>query len=53
MFVECQDKNPFTKDLTVNLNDPTKSNECLLNCLKNIPKIGDKNANIIVKVYKS
>lgn len=54
MMSELQnEKNPFSKDLTVNTNDHSICNELYLNCLKNIPKIGEKNAQIILKKYKS
>ncbi|RNA34190.1 Fanconi anemia-associated of 24 kDa [Brachionus plicatilis] len=47
------EKNPFTKDLSINTNDQTICSQLYLNCLKNIPKIGDKNAKIILKTYKN
>lgn len=54
MMSEIQnEKNPFTKDLTINTSDQTICSQLFLNCLKNIPKIGDKNAQIILKSYKS
>ncbi|CAF0727013.1 unnamed protein product [Brachionus calyciflorus] len=54
MMSEFQiDKNPFIKDLTVNTNDQSISSQLYLNCLKNIPKIGDKNAQTIAKAYKN
>lgn len=54
MLSETQeDKNPFNKDLTVNTNDQALTNQLFLNCLKNIPKIGEKNAQLVAKSYKS
>lgn len=54
MLSELQeDKNPFNKDLTINTNDPNVSSQFYLNCIKSIPKIGDKNAQLLAKTYKS
>lgn len=54
MMSELQnEKNPFTKDLILNTNDKSLCSELYLNCLKSIPKIGEKNAQIILKKYKS
>lgn len=55
MLAECQEneKNPFQKDMIITINDACKSNEFYVNCLKFIPKIGEKNAQILAKSYKS
>ena len=55
ILAECQDedKNPFIKDMTVNTSDMIKLNEHFLACLKSLPKIGDKNAQILAKTYQS
>jgi hypothetical protein len=55
MLAECQEneKNPFQKDMSIKINDASQLNELYINCLKFIPKIGEKNAQILVKSFKS
>ena len=45
-----EEKNPFKQLLLFDLN---KANESLLSCIKTIPKVGDKNAQILLKTYSS
>ena len=48
MLIECQDeKNPFQKDYKI------KTSDFYMNCLRGIPKVGDKNAQILFNSYKS
>ena len=54
MLIECQDeKNPFQKDYTIDTNDKIKTSDFYMNCLRGIPKVGDKNAQILFNSYKS
>jgi len=42
------DKNPFLKDLNM-----TKSSDILINSIRTIPKIGDKNAKTLAIIFQS
>lgn len=43
-----QDNNPFLKELNL-----VKPNDSLINCIRMIPKIGDKNAKTLATVFQS
>ena len=43
-----EDKNPFLKE--VNLTKPT---DILVNCIRTIPKIGEKNARTLATIFQS
>ena len=63
MLLESQDEsNPFINDLALDArciqnanDDKSKKSDCDLfySCLKQIPKIGDKNAKLLQNSYKS
>jgi hypothetical protein len=48
MIDSKEDKNPFLKDLNL-----TKASDLLVNCIRMIPKIGEKNARTLAVVFQS